>query len=83
MNLVLHLPPETEAKLIERANSVGKKPEELALQALDDQLNGAFVSAATLPTEVWLREFDAWVSELKPRNPQFDDSREGIYPDRW
>lgn len=81
MNLILHLTPETEAKLIERANLVGKKPEELALEALNDQLNGESPTA-TLPAEAWLLEFDAWVSNHKSRNPRFDDSREGIYPDR-
>jgi hypothetical protein len=83
MNLVLHLTPETEVKLKERATLLGKRPEELALEALHDRLNGEPVSAPTLPTDAWLREFDAWVNQQTSRNPHFDDSRESIYPDRW
>ena len=83
MNLVLQLTPETEAKLLERAHLAGKKPEDIALEVLDDQLNGDSPSGAILPTEAWLREFDAWVSGHKSRNPRVDDSRESIYPDRW
>ena len=82
MNLILQLTPETEAKLKERAILVGKRPEDLALEALNERLNGEPVSAPTLPVEVWLQEFDAWVSGHTSRNPQFDDSRESIYPDR-
>jgi len=83
MNLILHLTPETEAKLMERASLVGKNPEDVALDVLHDQLDGEPSSAATLPPEAWLREFDAWVSDHKSRNPRLDDSRESIYPDRW
>jgi len=49
MNLILQLTPETEARLVARASLAGIKPEELALQALDAQLNGEGESAATLP----------------------------------
>jgi hypothetical protein len=38
MNLVLHLPPETEAKLKEQAAAVRKSPEEFALRALEARL---------------------------------------------
>jgi hypothetical protein len=34
MNLILHLPPETEAKLKEQTALTGQAPEELALRAL-------------------------------------------------
>jgi hypothetical protein len=33
-------------------------------------------------TVEWLRHFDAWISSLESRNPDFDDSRESIYEDR-
>jgi hypothetical protein len=36
MNLILHLPAETEAKLIERARASGKEVEALALEALSE-----------------------------------------------
>jgi hypothetical protein len=32
--------------------------------------------------EEWVRDFDAWVRTLKSHNPNFDDSRESIYPVR-
>lgn len=30
----------------------------------------------------WREFFDAWIAEQKSYNPNFDDSRESIYPDR-
>lgn len=83
MNLLLHLTPETEAKLKQRASLAGKQVEDVVLEALAEQLNGEPVSGPTLPIEAWLQEFDAWVSGHKSRNPDVDDSRESIYPDRW
>ncbi len=83
MNLTLHLTPETEAKLKEQAALSGKKPEELALEALQDKLEAESVSAPSLSTDEWLRQFDAWVSDHRSRNPRVDDSRDSIYPDRW
>jgi hypothetical protein len=32
--------------------------------------------------EDWVRDFDAWVGTLTSHNPNFDDSRESIYPVR-
>jgi hypothetical protein len=32
--------------------------------------------------EEWVRDFDAWISTLTSHNPNFDDSRESIYPIR-
>jgi hypothetical protein len=83
MNLTLHLTPETEARLKVQAALLGKRPEELALEALQDKLSGDAPSSPTLTTEEWLRQFDAWVSDHESRNPRVDDSRETIYPDRW
>ncbi|HEV2968901.1 MAG TPA: hypothetical protein VGY55_02855 [Pirellulales bacterium] len=83
MNLVLNLPPETEAKLRQAADRSGKAPEALALEALDDKLSGELGSQQMLAPDEWLRQFDAWVSGHESRNPRVDGSRESIYPDRW
>lgn len=82
MNLTLHLPPETEAKLIEQARLTGKSVEALALEALHDKLSAEPVSMPVLSSEDWLRQFDAWVNGHASRNPRFDDSRDSINPDQ-
>ena len=41
MNLILHLPPETEALLKAQAEATGKAPEEFALSALQAHLGEA------------------------------------------
>jgi plasmid stability protein len=83
MNLILNLPPETEARLRQAAAESGKAPEELALEALDDKLSSEFSSEPELSREEWLKQFHAWVNSHKSRNPNVDDSRESFYPDRW
>lgn len=83
MNLILHLPPETEARLRQASAESGKAPEALALEALDEKLATSLNSGPDLSREEWLRHFNEWVSKQKSRNPNFDDSRESIYPDRW
>jgi hypothetical protein len=83
MNLVLQISAEAEAKLNEQARSLGKAPEALALEALQDRLSGEDASQPILPPDEWLRQFDAWVRGHESRNPRVDDSRESIYPDRW
>ena len=82
MNLILNLPPETEARLRQAAQESGKTPETLALEALDERLTD-FNSGPELSREEWLRRFNEWMSQVKSRNPNVDDSREGFYPDRW
>ena len=82
MTIVLHLPPDTETLLRDRAEREGIPPEAIALAALCDRLDGDAPAAPSLSTEAWLAEFDAWIAGHKPRNPNFDDSRESIYPDR-
>jgi hypothetical protein len=82
MTLVLQLPPETEAKLCERARQAGKAPETLALEKLCEGLDGDAPAPEILAGDAWLAEFNAWVASQQPRNPIFDDSRESIYSDR-
>ena len=83
MHLILNLPPETEAKLLQAATELGKAPEAFALEALDEKLADEVSSEATISRQEWLRQFDEWLSSVKSRNPHVDDSRESIYPDRW
>lgn len=45
MTLLLHLPPETEARLRERAAREGRPEEEIALRALVKDLEGTEVPA--------------------------------------
>jgi predicted transcriptional regulator len=82
MTLTLHLTPETEAKLSEQAALTGKRPEELALEALHDSLSSESTASSELSSAEWLEKFDAWVNDHKSRNPEFDDSRDSVYPDR-
>jgi hypothetical protein len=82
MTIVLQLPPDTEALLRDRARRAGIAPEAVALEAWRDSLCGDTRDIPSLSNEVWLAEFDAWVGHQKPRNPDFDDSRDSIYPDR-
>jgi hypothetical protein len=37
---------------------------------------------SSLSPEQWSRQFKAFLAGLEPGNPQFDDTREGIYADR-
>ena len=57
MNLVLHLSPETEAKLLRQAVLAGKRPEELAMNALEEQLaaEGPVMEAQT--AQQWVADF--------------------------
>jgi len=32
--------------------------------------------------KLWLTRFDEWMSRQRSRNPDVDDSRESVYPDR-
>lgn len=81
MNLILCLPPDTEAKLREQAGLTGKSLEELALEALQDKLSAEVTPTPVLSPDDWTRQFQAWVSSHSSRNPRFDDSRDSIYPD--
>ncbi len=81
MTLTLHLTPELEAKLRELSVSTGRMPEDLALDAIQENL-AEEPSTPPIPYEEWARLFDAWLRDQRSRNPNVDDSRESIYPDR-
>jgi hypothetical protein len=80
MNLILHLPAETEAKLLERARASGKDVEALALEALSEQL-AVDDRSPMLPHDVWHARLDAMLVSMPRRNPDADFSRETIYGD--
>jgi predicted transcriptional regulator len=80
MTLTLKLTPEIEAKLRELSLATGRLPEELVLDAIEQNL--VEESTPAIPYEEWARLFDQWVKSHRSRNPNFDDSRESIYPDR-
>jgi predicted transcriptional regulator len=81
MTLTLKLTPEIEAKLRELSLATGRLPEELALDAIEQNLVEE-PNTPAIPYEEWARLFDEWLKSHRSRNPNFDDSRESIYPDR-
>jgi hypothetical protein len=82
MNLILHLPPETEAKLKEQAAATGQAPEELALRALEEQLASAAQSPSALSADDWVADIRAWAESHRHLPGDADDSRETIYAGR-
>ena len=82
MNLILHLPPETEAKLKEQAAATGRAPEELALQALEEQLAVSGQPLVTLSADEWIADIRAWAQSHRSLPHDADDSRESIYAGR-
>jgi hypothetical protein len=84
MNLVLHLPPETEARLRHAAAETGKAPEDVALEALDEKLaTPPDDQADQLPLERWQKRFRDALAAL-PRSAAIfvEDSRESVYNGR-
>lgn len=81
MSMLLPISPELEARLRAQAAAAGKPAEELALAAIEERFGGGSEEPETLPLADWLTSFDAWVGGHVSRNPDFDDSRDGIYPD--
>jgi len=57
MNLVLHLSPETEAKLLQQAVRVGRPPEELAMNVLEEQLAAAGPVIEAQTAQQWVADF--------------------------
>jgi hypothetical protein len=82
MHLNLHLPPEIETKLAEKAAITGKSPETLAIDALREQFSDEPVARPLISPDEWLKQFDAWIASHAPVEVIIDDSRESIYDGR-
>lgn len=85
MTLILHLPPDTEAKLRERAAREGRPEEEIALNAVEQVLEAAEAATRGFTDE----EFQALMGELEqiidPSIPPLSEhalSRESFYEGR-
>jgi hypothetical protein len=80
-NIVLNLPPDTEAKLLERARETGMDAEALTLEALREKL-ASDEASPMLGLDEWHARFDAIVASMPASNPNTDFSRESVYDDR-
>jgi hypothetical protein len=78
MNLLLHIPPETEAKLLERVRASGQDAEFVTLEALHEKL-ASDESSPILPLDEWHTRFAALLKSMRPSNLNADFSRESIY----
>lgn len=75
------IPKEMEAIIRSRAKFSGfEKVEDYVLSVLI--ADSAPQTAAKMPYDQWHREFFSQVESFQPGNPNFDDSRESIYPVR-
>jgi hypothetical protein len=82
MTIVLHLSPEIEAKLRRQAASSGKLPEELALNAIEEQLAIETPVIEDLSPQEWVAGFRRWAESHRRLPIEADDSRESIYAGR-
>ncbi len=82
MNLILHLPPETETKLNEQSALTGETPEQLALRALEEQLGVSIERSSNLSADEWIADIKAWAASHRRLPREADDSRESIYAGR-
>lgn len=82
MSLLLHLPPELEAKLGEQAKAAGKALEEVALQLIQDQLGSEPPTEPSLSAEEWVTDIRGWALKHRVLDTEADDSRESIYAGR-
>jgi hypothetical protein len=78
MNLLLHVPPETEVKLLEHARATGRDAEAVALDALSEKLLNDEPSSM-LPLDEWHARLNELLASMPPGNPNADFSRETIY----
>ena len=74
-----------DPKLRHRAHSAGfATVEEYVLQLVERDVEQAPVPprAGSQSAEEWVRDFRAFIQSIPPGNPNFDDSREAMYPVR-
>jgi len=88
MTLQITLPPETEAKLRERAAAAGKDIESFVEEAVEEKLAAqASREPGLSPSEKaarfsdWARSMGELVKKTTPPGYVADDSRESIYED--
>lgn len=81
MTLQLTLPQDQQAELERRAAVAGIEPAEYVLQVVQERLKEPErTPRRKMPYKKWKRLFDKWVKSQVSHNPNFDDSRESIYP---
>jgi len=77
----LHLSKDAEAAILARARAAGFESAEeyiLDLLAADTLVD----EKPSISRAEWLDRFNAFVARQRSTNPNFDDSRESIYPVR-
>lgn len=77
----LHISKEAEAAIQARAKASGFESVEEYILSLSDADTDADVNPSYSGAE-WLARFNAFVARQRSTNPNFDDSRESIYPVR-
>jgi hypothetical protein len=83
MDITLRLTPEMATKLFQRAKRAGKSPEDLALEALQDNLSVVSENDEPLPPGGRLADFRQWLAGHPASAVNaLDDSRESIYNGR-
>ncbi len=81
MSITLHLAPDVEQRLREKAARGGQSVEEYILRLTGGVLPTES-SPGPLTTEEWLAEFKTWVASHANWPTDIDDSRESIYGGR-
>ena len=82
MTLTLQLSTETQANLSAESARTGKRPEDLALEAVEEKFSSAEPPAAALPLDAWQAKFEALIASMPRGNPDADFSRNRIYEGR-
>lgn len=77
----LEIPKEIETTIQAKAAAAGyESVEDYILDKLE--LDAPSQRPTQMSHEQWLKKFDAFLAKQVSRNPNFDDSRESIYPVR-
>jgi hypothetical protein len=71
-----------DSKLTRRAKAAGFATVEEYVLDLVERESGEDLSSEEQSAEEWVRRFQAFLGTLSSYNPNFDDSRESIYPVR-
>ena len=82
MTVTLHLSTETEANLSAESVRTGRRPEELAREAVEEKFSTADAVSDTLTLEAWQARFDALLAGMPRGNSDADFGRDRIYEGR-